>query len=57
VVQPENGTEYADRTKECPYYIKKGDICWSAFTKRGFSWGGAWNNHKDYQHFEIKRVE
>jgi len=55
VVQPESGTEYADRTKECPYYIKEGDPCWLAFTERGFTWGGDWKNQKDYQHFEIKQ--
>lgn len=52
VVSPENGTEYADRTADCPYYIKKDDICYKAFTSRGFVWGGEWKNSKDYQHFE-----
>lgn len=52
VVSPENGAEYADRTTDCPYYIMKDDICYKAFTGRGFSWGGDWKNSKDYQHFE-----
>jgi hypothetical protein len=52
VVLPENGTEYADRTKENPYYIKKDDICYQAFSKRGFTWGGEWKSSKDYQHFQ-----
>ncbi|WP_243456547.1 M15 family metallopeptidase [Mobilitalea sibirica] len=51
-VLPRSGEEYADRTKESPYYIKKGDICYQAFTKRGFTWGGEWKNSKDYQHFQ-----
>ena len=52
VVLPENGTEYANRTKENPYYIKKDDICYQAFSKRGFTWGGEWKSSKDYQHFQ-----
>lgn len=53
-VLPENGTDYVDRTKDCPYYIKEGDSCYNAFIKRGFTWGGAWDYSKDYQHFEKK---
>ena len=28
------------------------DICYSIFTKHGFTWGGNWLNPIDYQHFE-----
>ena len=28
------------------------DICYSTFTKYGFTWGGNWTNPIDYQHFE-----
>ena len=28
------------------------DICYSIFTKYGFTWGGNWTNPIDYQHFE-----
>jgi len=52
VVSPENGEKYADRSLDCPYFIKKDDICYKAFTSRGFTWGGEWKNSKDYQHFE-----
>lgn len=52
LVLPEGGQEYADRNKDCPYYIKEGDPCYQAFTKRGFTWGGDWKSRKDYQHFE-----
>lgn len=52
-VLPENGSEYADRTGDCPYMIQKGDICYNIFIKYGFTWGGEWNSSKDYQHFEI----
>ncbi len=51
-ILPENGSEYADRTKDCPYFIKEGDACYEAFVSRGFTWGGDWKNSKDYQHFE-----
>lgn len=51
-VLPENGKDYADREKDCPYYIRKGDACYEAFISRGFTWGGDWKNSKDYQHFE-----
>ncbi|MFN9778229.1 MAG: M15 family metallopeptidase [Candidatus Kapaibacterium sp.] len=32
--------------------IVRGDACYTAFTKRGWTWGGDWKNEKDYQHFE-----
>lgn len=54
VISPENGTEYADRSLDCDYYISKGDICYEAFISRGFTWGGDWKNSKDYQHFQKK---
>lgn len=53
-ILPENGVEYADRTKDNIYYIRKDDPCYKAFTSRGFTWGGEWKNSKDYQHFEKK---
>jgi hypothetical protein len=56
-VLPEASAEYADRSKDNPYYIKEGDPCWTAFTKRGFSWGGTWKNSKDYQHFQTNPDE
>ena len=51
-VLPTNGVEYADRSLDNPYYIRKDDVCYKAFTKRGFSWGGEWKHSKDYQHFQ-----
>ncbi|MDE7299760.1 MAG: M15 family metallopeptidase [Lachnospiraceae bacterium] len=50
-VLPENGKEYADRSLDCIYYIRPGDVCYQAFVSRGFSWGGDWSSSKDYQHF------
>lgn len=52
VVLPENGKSYIDRELDNPYYIRKDDICYKAFTQRGFTWGGDWNSSKDYQHFQ-----
>lgn len=56
VVTPVEGALYEDRTLECPYYIREGDVCYQAFIKRGFTWGGEWKNNKDYQHFQ-KKIE
>ncbi len=52
LVSPANGAEYADRNREFPYKIAKGDICLRLFQEHGFFWGGDWNYSKDYQHFE-----
>lgn len=54
VVLPDNGKEYADRSEGGSYYISIEDACYKAFIKRGFTWGGAWINSKDYQHFQKK---
>lgn len=53
-VLPDNASEYTDRELDCEYYIKKDDVCYNAFIKRGFTWGGEWESLKDYQHFEHK---
>jgi len=52
IITPDNGIEYADRLLDCPYYIKKDDLCYQAFINRGFTWGGEWTTQKDYQHFQ-----
>ena len=51
-VYPSNATPYIDRTRDFPYKIVKGDLCYRLFKKYGFSWGGDWKSSKDYQHFE-----
>lgn len=53
VCSPENGSDYADRTKDFPYKIDTNDYAYQLFLRYGFSWGGSWNNSKDYQHFQI----
>lgn len=52
VVSPANGKKYSDRSLKNIYYIRKDDICYQAFIKRGFTWGGSWTSPKDYQHFQ-----
>lgn len=51
-IQPETAEEYTDRNSDCDWYIAEGDVCYEAFAKRGFTWGGHWKSLKDYQHFE-----
>lgn len=52
IISPDEGVEYQDRSLDNPYYIVENDICYNAFIKRGFNWGGSWKSLKDYQHFE-----
>lgn len=51
-VEPAEAARYADRSLPCRYYIRRGDICHRAFTRRGWTWGGSWRSASDYQHFE-----
>lgn len=46
--------KYTDRTQGKEHMITHEDICYKVFEKYGFTWGGDWNNSKDYQHFEKK---
>ena len=52
-VEPAGGEPYVDRTADFPFKIDEDDLCFRLFTEKGFEWGGAWKNSKDYQHFEI----
>ena len=52
-VNPPEASKYADRTLNAKGMIKKDDVVYKAFTSRGWTWGGNWNN-PDYQHFEKK---
>lgn len=51
-VQPENAEAYVDRTNVFSHKISHDDLCYKIFTRHGFSWGGDWEDSKDYQHFE-----
>ncbi len=51
-VSPAGAQAYADRSGHFPYQIDEDDLCYKLFIQHGFTWGGAWNNSKDYQHFQ-----
>lgn len=53
-IEPANAGEYVDRDRDFPYKIDENDLAYKSFTEHGFTWGGAWKNSKDYQHFEKK---
>ena len=53
IIEPATAGEYVDRSKNFPYKIEKGDLCYKLFTEHGFEWGGEWKTVKDYQHFEV----
>jgi hypothetical protein len=51
-VLPPEGSDYLVRAERRPGMIAEGDACHTAFTRRGWCWGGAWRDRIDYQHFE-----
>lgn len=51
-ILPVQGEKFVDREQAIPGMICEGDPCYTAFTKRGFVWGGHSASFKDYQHFE-----
>ncbi|MDF2545208.1 MAG: D-alanyl-D-alanine carboxypeptidase [Anaerosolibacter sp.] len=51
-ISPAAGKNYIDRTVVQKGMIVKGDVCYKAFTDRGWTWGGEWKSLKDYQHFQ-----
>lgn len=55
-ISPEGGYDYVSREENQLGMIYKDDICYDAFTSRGWEWGGDWKSIKDYQHFE-KKIE
>lgn len=52
VCEPENGREYQNRAKQFAHKITPEDPCYQIFTRYGFTWGGEWEESKDYQHFQ-----
>ena len=50
-VFPPDGKAYLNRSKPIPGMILKGDLVYQAFTKRGWTWGGAWTDQQDYHYF------
>ncbi|MDF2839366.1 MAG: D-alanyl-D-alanine carboxypeptidase [Clostridia bacterium] len=51
-VSPSEGKSYLDRSEMSKGMIVKDDLCYKAFTSRGWTWGGDWKYEKDYQHFQ-----
>lgn len=54
-VQPATADKYCDRSQHFPYKIDHDDLCYRLFIEQGFTWGGDWRTHQDYQHFEWPR--
>jgi len=54
VWNPANAADYIERISGTEHVITHDDLCYKVFAEHGFSWGGDWNNPKDYQHFEKK---
>ena len=54
VVAPETAVDFVSREKKFPYKIERSDLCCRLFAEYGFSWGGDWNDEKDYQHFFVE---
>ena len=57
IVEPVTGEPYLDREADFPYKIDENDLCYKLFIEKGFEWGGAWEDRKDYQHFEIPTAQ
>ena len=55
IAYPTISQEYVNRNQNKKGMIKKGDIVYQIFIKRGWTWGGEWKN-PDYQHFEKSLV-
>lgn len=48
-----NAEPYVEnRDPSVPHVITREGDAYRIFTSHGFSWGGDWENPKDYQHFE-----
>ena len=57
IIEPITGEPYLDRNADFPYKIDENDLCYRLFIEHGFEWGGAWEDRKDYQHFEIPNAQ
>ncbi|WP_027415332.1 M15 family metallopeptidase [Aneurinibacillus terranovensis] len=53
-IDPPLASSYANRRVIRKGMITKGDVCYNAFKKRGWIWGGEWKSTRDYMHFEKK---
>lgn len=53
-ILPASGSEFVDRNQYTLGMIRKDEAVYKIFQRYGWSWGGDWNQPKDYQHFEKK---
>lgn len=55
-VLPDAGRLYLDRSLSYKGGITDSadNVCYKAFTSRGYEWGGSWPDRQDYQHFSKK---
>lgn len=53
LVLPELASAYRDRTWSRPGMLLAGSPAVQAFTREGWTWGGAFRSLKDYQHFSL----
>ncbi len=51
--EPANAGPWVDRARTDPGMLHDGDPAVTAFTDRGWGWGGHWRSPLDYQHFEM----
>lgn len=55
LIVPATGASYLDRENRVKGMIHPDTVCYKAFTKRGWKWGGDWQTERgyvDYHHFE-----
>lgn len=50
-VSPPAGSPYANRSRQAPGMVHRGDPTVRAFSAIGWGWGGRWSWPKDFQHF------
>ena len=48
---PEAGRAFLDRSVVRAGMLTRDGVLTQAFKRQGWTWGGAWNSLKDYQHF------
>jgi hypothetical protein len=53
-VLPELARSYTDRTMLRPGMMVEGDPAVTAFTRRGWDWGGTWRTVQDHMHFSAR---
>jgi hypothetical protein len=54
LVLPDNGREFVDRNQSYRGMVTDlpTNVCYQAFMRYGYEWGGSWKTRQDYQHFE-----